>query len=374
MKNVLLKTVLMLIMFMSSMRTLYASPFVMAHPYVKWPNAIAPKFGDVTHIFSALQAAARGNNGVIRTRFGAEIVYSNVDAYQSIWTPDLWNEVVSADMSQFELGKSKGGEINYGILNGKAIPLDPMFPNLDVVIFTRKNGQKVMIAKWGTNGCLNALCEYLTDEPYRDPDTDPGAGRRVPNPKVIRDTVYKETVIKEKKETTWEEGYGIYKTGQYDTYIAQMKAMDLAQYSKMLQNNNSCGCGSTNNTTTVTTPMFATTAATAPQPMYYQQPRRFIETLGGQVTANALGTAAGIGIAVGISRLFGGNVSQPVFYGGGVVSGGHVITTGGPVSPQSSLAVPTANVGIVRAPSIGVPTPIVFTATGSGINGFQLNQ
>ncbi len=374
MKKVLLKTVLML-MCMSMVLTLYASPLVSAHPYVKWPNAIAPKFGDATQIFSALQAAARGNNDVIRTRFGAEIVYSNVDAYQSIWTPDLWNEVVSADMSQFELGKSKGGEINYGILNGKAIPLDPMLPNLDVVIFTRKSGQKVMIAKWGTNGCLNALCEYLTDEPYRDPDTDPGYKRNQQPPSSgKKDTVVIiEKHVEKEPVDSWEKGYEKYKLGQYDTYLAQMKAMELAQYSKMLQNNNSCGCGSTN-TATVTTPMFATTAATAPQPMYYQQPRRFIETLGGQVTANALGTAAGIGIAVGISRLFGGNVSQPVFYGGGVVSGGHVITTGGPVSPQSSLAVPTANVGIVRAPSIGVPTPIVFTATGSGINGFQLNQ
>lgn len=375
MKKVLLQTALMLIMFMSSMLTLYATPPVKANPYVKWSNKIAPKFGDPNQIFTALQLAARGQNSLLLTSYKAETVFSNVDAYQTVWTKDLWEEVSTADLSQFDLEYSSGGEINYGIIAGKAVPLDPLAPGVPIVIFTRKSGQKVKVAKWGTNGCLNAMCEYIRvdDALSVDPDTDPGAGRRVPNPKVIRDTVYKETVIKEKKETTWEEGYGIYKTGQYDTYVAQMKAMDLAQYSKMLQNNNSCGCGSTN-TTTVTTPMFATTAAMPAQPMYYQQPRRLVETFGGQVLANGLGTALGIGIVAVANRAFVGRAPHPVYYGGGVGTGGiPIITTGGPVSPQGGFAtVATAGGGVI-APTLGVPTPGVFTPVGAGTGGFGYN-
>lgn len=374
MKKVLLKTALML-MCMSMVLTLYATPPVKANPYVKWSNKIAPKFGDPNQIFTALQLAARGQNSLLLTSYKAETVFSNVDAYQTVWTKDLWEEVSTADLSQFDLEYSSGGEINYGIIAGKAVPLDPLAPGVPIVVFTRKSGQKVKVAKWGTNGCLNAMCEYIRvdDALSVDPDTDPGAGRPVPKPKVIRDTVYKETVSKEKKETTWEEGYGIYKTGQYDTYVAQMKAMDLAQYSKMLQNNNSCGCGSTN-TTTVTTPMFATTAATAPQPMYYQQPRRFIETFGGQVLANGLGTALGIGIVAVANRAFVGRAPHPVYYGGGVGTGGiPIITTGGPVSPQGGFAtVATAGGGFIT-PTLGVPTPGVFTPVGAGTGGFGYN-
>lgn len=154
MKKVLLKTALML-MCMSMVLTLYATPPVKANPYVKWSNKIAPKFGDPNQIFTALQLAARGQNSLLLTSYKAETVFSNVDAYQTVWTKDLWEEVSTADLSQFDLEYSSGGEINYGIIAGKAVPLDPLAPGVPIVVFTRKSGQKVKIAKWGTNGCLN---------------------------------------------------------------------------------------------------------------------------------------------------------------------------------------------------------------------------
>ncbi len=368
MKTALLKTVLLVLV-------LYAStPLYAAKPFVEWPGKTDPMLETPQKLFRALQTAATGRNDILKAEYAASVVYSNAAAYQKVWSsdPGLWQEVVSAGMDQFKLGYSQGGELNYGIEAGVAIPLeDRLKPNVPVVIFTRKNGQRIEIAKWGTNGCLNALCHYLTpavaEKPWTDPDGDPN-WRPKDTTVIIKETIIKE-VASEKKELTFKEGYEIYKLGQYDTYVAEMKAMDLAAYSKMLQtqsgNCNSCA-------TTSSTPVFATTmAAPAPQVAYYPQQRRFIETFAGQATANAVGTAAGIGIAALASNLFGGGIQQvgvPI-YQGGIIQGTSIGV--GPVSPTSGYGTIPGSSGIVSGPTLGVGTSGVFTATGNGMGGFN---
>ena len=125
--------------------------------FVKWETV--PKVDDVK--VSWFKNAVQG-----KSIPGAKVRSGAAAAYKTVWGEALYNKVVSAEESRFKLYKSKGGEINWAI-SADGTPVESGVLGEDVWVVTL-DGQE--IAKWGTNGCFNALSFRADVADGDDPD------------------------------------------------------------------------------------------------------------------------------------------------------------------------------------------------------------
>lgn len=113
--------------------------------FVKWTTV--PSHTDVSPLW--VKNALQGKNF-------KDAVVNNfaVAAYKKVLGEDLYNKILAGDDSRFKMGRSRGGEINWGIgSNGEPVKMQlALQKDLWVVYFDDQP-----IVKWGTNGCLNAL-------------------------------------------------------------------------------------------------------------------------------------------------------------------------------------------------------------------------
>lgn len=256
--------------------------------YVRWD--VVPTNPSKAQLVAWLKSAATA-----KAIPGAQ-VRSTAEAYASVWGVDLYQEVIAAGDDQFVLGKSSGDELNFALDgSGKPVLSGILSKGVDIIGFKRKSGQLVELAKWGSNGCLNALSHQQQNVvDGTDPDNQGGGvfdhlftrqqhGNTLINVNGLGQS-------NQKQEISWSDGYGIFKTGmdqRQNDFI-----VDAALFT-MIQNNKQC-CGNTN--TGVVTTGYSLSGSvvsavpqqqvlyTAAQPAKQKVP--FGQTFGGQLLAN----------------------------------------------------------------------------------------
>lgn len=135
--------------------------------FVKWETVPSPSDVKVAWLKSAMKGES----------IPGASVRSTAATYKAVWGDDLYNKVLNADESRFGIYRSKGGEVNWAVgANGAAVQSGTLDENVWVITLDVQE-----IAKWGKNGCLNAI-SFLTEvADGDDPDNKKPGSKPSPN-------------------------------------------------------------------------------------------------------------------------------------------------------------------------------------------------
>ncbi len=256
------------------------------NPFVKWITV--PQSPEKTKLIAWLHQAMQGE-----TIAGAK-VYANSNSYISVWGNDLYQQILNGDTRLFSLTYSKGGETNYGVdQNKKSVATGTLPAGITTISFAN-----TQIAKYGSNGCLNAISE--TEATAYDNDEIPFDNNQ------------------KRKPSSWATngsgGSNSNYTGPTSITVNVTPAPEQQRYS----GNNSIGYSNSNPQVMYQQPPVQSygyqQASFQQQAPIVEQKIPFGMTFGGQVLSNTLGAVAGYGIGQLLwpQRCVSGNFNQPL--------------------------------------------------------------
>lgn len=203
--------------------------------YVLW-NTVVPSMENFD--INWLKSSAQGINNIP----GAK-VRANANSYIPVWGTDTYNKVLAADASRFKIVLSKGGEINWAVnASGQPVKSGVLPTGIPIIII-----DNTPIAKWGTNGCLNAL-SVQRDVADDGPDPDNAPPGYIPNKPIYASNSNVNSNTVNNNEISWNAGYGIYSQGRNDrtTDFSQDAMMFMAIQKSAGSNCNTCPSGNNN--------------------------------------------------------------------------------------------------------------------------------
>lgn len=229
------------------------TPFETKAQFVKWTTVPGVKNVKPSWLKNAMQ----GKN------IEGAIVNATADAYKKVLGEDLYNKVLAGDNNRFKIELSKGGEINWAIgSKGEPIRSGILAKGVYVIYFDDQ-----LVAKWGTNGCLNALSVAPS---YTDDGEDPDNQREVVTAPTLSgpnsNTNFNSNVFS--NDVPWNTGYGIYSQGRNDRTAAFSEDALMFMAIQKSAGSNCNTCPSTNATVSYQQPsmyMSSQTYAQAPQ-------------------------------------------------------------------------------------------------------------
>ncbi|MBP6858082.1 MAG: hypothetical protein KBC11_02750 [Candidatus Pacebacteria bacterium] len=258
--------------------------------YVLW-NTVVPSMENFD--INWLKSSAQGINNIP----GAK-VRANANSYIPVWGTDTYNKVLAADASRFKIVLSKGGEINWAVnASGQPVKSGVLPTGIPIIII-----DNTPIAKWGTNGCLNAL-SVQRDVADDGPDPDNAPPGYIPNKPSYASNSNVNSNTVNNNEISWNAGYGIYSQGRNDrtTDFSQDAMMFMAIQKSAGSNCNTCPSGN-NNVASVSyaqPAMYYTAPAaqTAPAPASYSNQNVTVRNkANGWEIANAVANIGSFGL------------------------------------------------------------------------------
>ncbi len=152
---------LMFLVVMASM-AIHMESYAQKFQYVKWKTVPTPS---KTQAVTWLKKAMQGKS------IPGAAVRSSAESYSAVWGENLYAEVLSASADKFAIAEANGDEVNYGVdADGNAVKTGVLQAGVPLIIYEGKP-----IAKWGSNGCLNALSpgDDVADSDPEDADNTP---------------------------------------------------------------------------------------------------------------------------------------------------------------------------------------------------------
>ncbi len=200
----------------------------------------------------------------------------DADDYKNVWGEALYQQVLTADPSEFTIGVSVGGEKNWGIdsATGAASATGKVLPAGVKTIWLGNTE----IAKIGTNYCYNALTPYQANSvdpdevAYVPTDVKTASSTKGTTPLGTGNNItltVNGTGSSQNQDISWRAGKSIYDEGRMDYRLAVYDAMTLEQMqAKILiemQNSKQC-CGQSVQSAPVMAPaaMFLNSAPASP--------------------------------------------------------------------------------------------------------------
>lgn len=267
-------------------------------PFVEW--ASVPKDNNMQNVVSWLKLAMQGKS------IEGAVVHANAGNYRSVWG-SYYDQILSATTDRFRGGYASGTEKNFGIADGVAVHEKYMKQGTPIVEFRLSSGSWVPIAKWGSNGCLNATPIVLNDYVYEDPDLQDGpvVSQRPPvtpqNPNSGVTNTVTVGASGGQEHSWWLSGHNEGRNERERDLLFDMVVFKEIQASK---NCNPCGTsGSSGFVSTAsfqvaqTAPVTFQQAPPAQQVVYAQQPRNtFWQTAGAVAVGSTVGNVVGEGL------------------------------------------------------------------------------